>query len=63
VDDISQLWLSIPKTQATLGGLSRSAIYELIARGDLVRVKIGRRSFITEQSIADYTQRVEAASK
>ena len=31
----------IPETQAALGGLSRSAIYELIDKGDLVRVKVG----------------------
>lgn len=61
MNNISRPWLPIPETQAALGGLSRSAIYELIDKGHLVRVKVGRRSFVTTASIADYTRRVAGA--
>jgi hypothetical protein len=60
VDDISQPWISIFETQAVLR-LSRSAIYELIDKDELVRVKVGRRSFVTTASINDYTRRVAGA--
>jgi predicted DNA-binding transcriptional regulator AlpA len=46
-----------------LGGLGRTTIYELIDRGDLVKVNIGRRSFVTTDSFAAYVDRLsEAAS-
>ena len=44
----------IPAAQQYLGGLGRTTIYELIARGLIRRVNIGRRSFITRQSMDHY---------
>lgn len=45
-----------------LGGLSRTATYELINRGDVVKVNIGRRSFLTTDSLAAYVSRLSEAA-
>lgn len=45
-----------------LGGLSRSTIYQLIGSGDLVRVTIGRRAFITGASIHRFLSQLIARS-
>ncbi|CAM3133395.1 Excisionase [Sphingomonas antarctica] len=44
-------FFSIPQTQAQLGGISRAHTYNLINRGDLELVKLGRKSLITGRSI------------
>ncbi|GHH16061.1 hypothetical protein GCM10008023_19640 [Sphingomonas glacialis] len=44
-------FLSIPQAQAELGGISRANAYNLINRGDLELVKLGRKSLITGRSI------------
>lgn len=41
-----------------LGGISKVKLYELINAGELARVKIGRRSFITDQSLDAYLERL-----
>ena len=46
-----RLLYPIPETQEILGGISRSHLYELIKRGDLEVVKMGKRSFITDEAI------------
>jgi hypothetical protein len=48
--------------QAELGDTSRTTVYELIKRGDLVKVNIGRRSFVTSKSLAAYVERLSAAA-
>jgi hypothetical protein len=52
----------IPETCKSLGGTSRTTLYELVDRGELVKVNIGRRAFITAESIAAYVERLKAAS-
>jgi excisionase family DNA binding protein len=42
---------SISEARHRLGGVSRSTIYKLISEGRLRRVKIGRRTAITDESI------------
>ncbi|MGK8466268.1 helix-turn-helix domain-containing protein [Nocardia cyriacigeorgica] len=42
-----------------LGGIGRVSLYRLINEGHLKRVKIGRRSFITEESINAYLAKIE----
>lgn len=44
----------IGDAQNLLGGISRPMIYRLIDRGDLKRVKLGSRAFITRSSLNDY---------
>jgi predicted DNA-binding transcriptional regulator AlpA len=60
----SRLLMALPDAQEILGGTSRSTIYELIGRGELIKVNIGRRAFITSESIEKYVQRLsEGAAK
>ena len=33
----------------TLGGVSRTTVYDLVNHGELVKVNIGRRGFITAE--------------
>jgi hypothetical protein len=52
----------IPESQAYLGGIGLSKLYELIRQGELVKVNIGRRGFITLESLRAYVDRlIEAA--
>lgn len=43
-----------------LGGLGRTTLYELIKRGELTQVHIGRRGFITAASLERYVERLGA---
>lgn len=43
--------LDIPSTRAALGGISRSAVYDLLASSQLDKIKIGRRTLIPRASI------------
>ena len=46
-----------------LGGVGRTTVYELIKRGELTQVHVGRRSFLTAKSLEAYVDRLsEAAS-
>lgn len=58
-----QLLIPIPDTCSKLGGVSRTTVYDLVNQGELVKVNIGRRGFITSESLAAYVDRLrEAAS-
>lgn len=50
------LLVSIPEARAKLGGISNTMVYELVKRGLLRKVNIGRRGFITADSIAAYVE-------
>jgi hypothetical protein len=41
----------IPDARVALGGIGHTTIYDLIGRGRLNKVNIGRRSFVTSESI------------
>ena len=47
---------------AQLGGIGRTKIYDLIDHGELVKVNIGRRAFVTAKSIAAYVDRLSEAA-
>ncbi|CAM3209487.1 helix-turn-helix domain-containing protein [Mycobacterium colombiense] len=49
--------------RAALGGISRPTVYQLIKRGELVHVNIGRRGFVTAASIDAYIERLTAATQ
>ncbi len=54
----------IPDAQIMLGNISRSTLYELIESGEIKKVNIGRRAFITAESIHAYVARLaENASR
>lgn len=44
----------IDQAQLELGGIGRTTLYRLIDEGHLVRANIGRRAFITGESITAY---------
>ena len=48
----------IEDAQHELGGIGRTTLYRLIEDGQLVRAKIGRRAFITGDSIAAYIESI-----
>lgn len=61
--DADRLLIPYDDTRERLGGIGRTTLYELIERGELTRVNIGRRGFITAKSLAAYVDRLsEAAS-
>lgn len=45
-------------TRERLGGVSRTTVYELIKRGELIHVNVGRRGFVTAASIDAYIERL-----
>lgn len=45
------LVISIAQASSMLGGTSRSTIYRLIATGALKKVKFGRRTYISMESL------------
>lgn len=60
--DEEQLLISIPDTQFKLGGVSRATVYRLVSDGQLTKVSIGTRGFITTKSIAAYVNRLAEAA-
>lgn len=48
----------IEDAQRELGGIGRTTLYELIEHGHLVRARIGRRAFITGDSITAYIETI-----
>lgn len=59
------LLIEIPQALAALGGITRRELYNRINAGDIERVKIGKRAFITRASIEGYVERLrrEAAAR
>jgi hypothetical protein len=53
-----RLLLPITGAQQELGGISRTTIYKLVDDEKLVKVNIGRRSFITTESLTAYVDRL-----
>jgi Helix-turn-helix domain len=54
--------VSIPEARHLLGDIGHTTLYELINRGDVVKVNIGRRGFITSESLEAYVDRLSEAS-
>lgn len=59
--DNERLLYPYDKAMAALGGIGRTTLYELFDRGELTRVNIGRRGFVTAKSIAAYVDRLSDA--
>ena len=53
---------SIPTTRHMLGDIGHTKAYGLINEGKLKKVKIGSRSFVTDESIRDYVRELESAA-
>jgi excisionase family DNA binding protein len=52
------LLVAMPDVPKYLGDISRSKIYELVANGELTRIRIGRRAFISGESIAGFLDKL-----
>lgn len=61
-DPEARLLIPLPESRQRLGGIGHSTIYALIGQGELVKVNIGRRSFITAESLAAYVNRLQEAA-
>jgi len=59
---IPPLLVSVDDAAATLGGISRPKVYELINKGEIERVRIGRRSFLTLQGLTEYVNRLKESA-
>lgn len=55
-----RLLVPITDTCTELGGVSRTTVYDLVNNGHLVKVNIGRRGFITGESLARYVESLSA---
>jgi excisionase family DNA binding protein len=51
--------LSIPEVREALP-VSRTSVYNLVDQGELQRVKIGDRTFITAESVKRYLEKIFA---
>jgi hypothetical protein len=56
--EVAPLLMSTTGAQEALGGIGSTLCEDLVASGDLVKVKIGRRSFITRASVEGYVARL-----
>jgi hypothetical protein len=54
--------VSIPETRHLLGDIGHTTVYELVKRGEIVKVNIGRRGFITSESLEAYLDRLSEAA-
>jgi predicted DNA-binding transcriptional regulator AlpA len=52
----------IPEARHVLGDIGHTTVYELIKRREIIKVNIGRRGFITSESLEAYMDRLSAAS-
>ena len=57
-NETDRLLVPYDETRHKLGGIGRTTMYELFERGELVRVNVGRRGFVTAKSLAAYVDRL-----
>lgn len=58
----TRLLLPYDEARTALGGIGLTTLWELEKRGEITKVKVGRRGFITAKSIAAYVDRLSGAS-
>ncbi|MCV7298091.1 helix-turn-helix domain-containing protein [Mycobacterium barrassiae] len=54
----SKRLIPIPEARQLLGGIGHTTVYELVKRGEILKVNIGRRGFITSESLEGYMDRL-----
>ncbi|MDQ1361409.1 MAG: hypothetical protein QOJ44_1786 [Acidimicrobiaceae bacterium] len=62
MDTATKRLVPIPEARHVLGGIGHTTVYELIKRREIVKVNIGRRGFITSESLDAYMDRLSEAS-
>jgi hypothetical protein len=60
MDNSIKRLVPIPEVRQVLGGIGHTTVYDLIKRGEIVKVNIGRRGFITSESLEAYLDRLSA---
>jgi excisionase family DNA binding protein len=60
MDTMGKRLVPIPEARQVLGGIGHTTVYQLIKRGEIVKVNIGRRGFITSESLDAYMDRLSA---
>jgi hypothetical protein len=60
--DTDRLLYSYDDAMHKLGDLGRTKFYELVDEGQLTRVKIGRRGFVTAESLGALVDRLSEAA-
>jgi hypothetical protein len=58
VETKPRLRVSSSDAREVLGGIGHTTIYELVNRGEIMKVNIGRRGFITSESLDAYVNRL-----
>ena len=61
-DGVKRLVSILEAREQWLGGIGHTTMYDLINRGEVVKVNIGRRSFITADSLAAYVSRLSQSA-
>ena len=56
------LLLTIPEACQALGGISRHQLWKLDTAGEITKVNIGSRAFITAASLTEYVNRLTQAA-
>ena len=62
MNTISPLLHPIPEARGILGGIGNSKFYGIVAAGQLKLVKIGSRSFVTDDEIRRYVATLQEAA-
>lgn len=62
MDPVTKRLLPIPDAMRMLGDIGRTKAYELINDGEITKVNIGSRSFITAESLEMYLERLVAGA-
>ena len=52
----------VPTSRKILGGIGHTKFYDLVGSGQIKLVKIGKRSFCTDDELARYVETLEAAA-
>lgn len=57
-NEVKRLVSILEAREQWLGGIGHTTMYDLIKRGEVIKVNIGRRSFVTSESLAAYLDRL-----
>lgn len=60
--EITHMLMPYDSARSLLGGIGRTTLYALIDAGEIQRVKIGKRAFVTAKSVAAYVERLTGQS-
>jgi hypothetical protein len=62
MDSGTKRLVSISESRKLLGDIGHTTLYDLVKRGELTKVNIGRRGMITSESLTAYMDRLARAA-